>query len=111
MPRWGARIQALDAHLALHPEIIVVDPLDRVQQVGVSCVCWLPLRAALMLRVPIFYCCAGMLQVLDREGLAHLLSGLNSVHIPGGRQLRAPASITVSRLSPSVSACPRIRAF
>ena len=35
------------------------------------------------------------MQVLDREALAHLLSGLRDVRIPGGRRLRAPASIMV----------------
>ena len=34
VPRWGARIRALEAYLALHPEIVVVDPLDRVRQVS-----------------------------------------------------------------------------
>ena len=53
VPRWGARIRALEAYLALHHEIVVVDPLDRVQQVGASAVCWSVLRAVLMLRVHI----------------------------------------------------------
>ena len=101
-PRWGARVRALQAYLAQRPDIVVVDPLAKVQQVRFRCC--RPLFARVRCQPCFSHNMSGM-QVLDRERLAHLLSGLPSVHVPGGCQLRPPGGFMVNPFEPHARAC------